>query len=241
MDRIDGRTPAQLRPLTIERSWSKHAEGSVLVAFGDTKVLCTASFTEGVPRWRKGSGEGWVTAEYSMLPRATNTRGDRESVRGKIGGRTHEISRLIGRSLRAVIDYKALGENTIVLDCDVLQADGGTRTAAVTGAYVALADAITWAQGKKIIKPGRKPLTGSVAAVSVGIVGSTPLLDLCYEEDVRAETDMNVVCTGDGRFVEVQGTAEGAPFDRTELNALLDLGATGCAELTKGQLAALAE
>lgn len=241
MDRIDGRTPAQLRPLTIERSWSKHAEGSVLVAFGDTKVLCTASFTEGVPRWRKGSGEGWVTAEYSMLPRATNTRGDRESVRGKIGGRTHEISRLIGRSLRAVIDYKALGENTIVLDCDVLQADGGTRTAAITGAYVALADAVTWAQGKKIIKPGRKPLTGSVAAVSVGIVGSTPLLDLCYEEDVRAETDMNVVCTGDGRFVEVQGTAEGAPFDRTELNALLDLGATGCADLTKGQLAALAE
>ncbi|MFF8565600.1 ribonuclease PH [Streptomyces albidoflavus] len=241
MDRIDGRTPAQLRPLSIERSWSKHAEGSVLVAFGDTKVLCTASFTEGVPRWRKGSGEGWVTAEYSMLPRATNTRGDRESVRGKIGGRTHEISRLIGRSLRAVIDYKALGENTIVLDCDVLQADGGTRTAAITGAYVALADAVSWAQGKKIIKPGRKPLTGSVAAVSVGIVGSTPLLDLCYEEDVRAETDMNVVCTGDGRFVEVQGTAEGAPFDRTELNALLDLGATGCADLTKGQLAALAE
>ena len=241
MDRIDGRTPAQLRPLTIERSWSKHAEGSVLVAFGDTKVLCTASFTEGVPRWRKGSGEGWVTAEYSMLPRATNTRGDRESVRGKIGGRTHEISRLIGRSLRAVIDYKALGENTIVLDCDVLQADGGTRTAAITGAYVALADAISWAQSKKIIKPGRKPLTGSVAAVSVGIVGSTPLLDLCYEEDVRAETDMNVVCTGDGRFVEVQGTAEGAPFDRTELDALLDLGATGCADLTKGQLAALAE
>ncbi|MET7557299.1 ribonuclease PH [Streptomyces albidoflavus] len=241
MDRIDGRTPAQLRPLTIERSWSKHAEGSVLVAFGDTKVLCTASFTEGVPRWRKGSGEGWVTAEYSMLPRATNTRGDRESVRGKIGGRTHEISRLIGRSLRAVIDYKALGENTIVLDCDVLQADGGTRTAAITGAYVALADAISWAQGKKIIKPGRKPLTGTVAAVSVGIVGSTPLLDLCYEEDVRAETDMNVVCTGDGRFVEVQGTAEGAPFDRTELDALLDLGATGCADLTKGQLAALAE
>ncbi|ALM38912.1 Ribonuclease PH [Streptomyces sp. FR-008] len=212
-----------------------------MVAFGDTKVLCTASFTEGVPRWRKGSGEGWVTAEYSMLPRATNTRGDRESVRGKIGGRTHEISRLIGRSLRAVIDYKALGENTIVLDCDVLQADGGTRTAAITGAYVALADAISWAQGKKIIKPGRKPLTGSVAAVSVGIVGSTPLLDLCYEEDVRAETDMNVVCTGDGRFVEVQGTAEGAPFDRTELDALLDLGATGCADLTKGQLAALAE
>lgn len=174
MSRIDGRTPDQLRPVTIERGWSKHAEGSVLVSFGDTKVFCTASVTEGVPRWRKGSGEGWVTAEYSMLPRSTNTRGDRESVRGKIGGRTHEISRLIGRSLRAVIDYKALGENTIVLDCDVLQADGGTRTAAITGAYVALADAITWAQGKKIIKHGRKPLTGTVSAISVGIVDGTP-------------------------------------------------------------------
>ncbi len=184
MSRIDGRTPEQLRPVTIERGWSKHAEGSVLVSFGDTKVLCTASVTEGVPRWRKGSGEGWVTAEYSMLPRATNTRGDRESVRGKIGGRTHEISRLIGRSLRAVIDYKALGENTIVLDCDVLQADGGTRTAAITGAYVALADAVAWAQGKKLIKASRQPLTGTVSAVSVGIVGGVPLLDLCYEEDV---------------------------------------------------------
>ncbi|MEU1086167.1 ribonuclease PH [Streptomyces sp. NPDC005576] len=240
MSRIDGRTPDQLRPVTIERGWSKHAEGSVLVSFGDTKVLCTASVTEGVPRWRKGSGEGWVTAEYSMLPRATNTRGDRESVRGRIGGRTHEISRLIGRSLRAVIDYKALGENTIVLDCDVLQADGGTRTAAITGAYVALADAITWAQGKKIIKAGRKPLTGTVSAISVGIVDGTPLLDLRYEEDVRAETDMNVVCTGDGRFVEVQGTAEATPFDRAELNALLDLATAGCADLTAIQNEALA-
>ncbi|MCX4778648.1 MULTISPECIES: ribonuclease PH [unclassified Streptomyces] len=239
MSRIDGRTPEQLRPVTIERGWSKHAEGSVLVSFGDTKVFCTASFSEGVPRWRKGSGEGWVTSEYSMLPRATNTRGDRESVRGKIGGRTHEISRLIGRSLRAVIDYKALGENTIVLDCDVLQADGGTRTAAITGAYVALADAIAWGQGKKLIKAGRKPLTGTVAAVSVGIVDGVPLLDLCYEEDVRAETDMNVVCTGDGRFVEVQGTAEGEPFDRKELNALLDLAAGGCADLEALQLSAL--
>lgn len=174
MSRIDGRTPEQLRPVTIERGWSKHAEGSVLISFGDTKVFCTASVTEGVPRWRKGSGEGWVTAEYSMLPRSTNTRGDRESVRGKIGGRTHEISRLIGRSLRAVIDYKALGENTIVLDCDVLQADGGTRTAAITGAYVALADAVTWAQHKKIVKHGRKPLTDTVSAVSVGIVDGTP-------------------------------------------------------------------
>ncbi|MET8752354.1 ribonuclease PH [Streptomyces sp. NPDC059104] len=239
MSRIDGRTPEQLRPVTIERGWSKHAEGSVLISFGDTKVFCTASFTEGVPRWRKGSGEGWVTSEYSMLPRSTNTRGDRESVRGKIGGRTHEISRLIGRSLRAVIDYKALGENTIVLDCDVLQADGGTRTAAITGAYVALADAIAWGQKKKLIKAGRKPLTGTVAAVSVGIVDGVPLLDLCYEEDVRAETDMNVVCTGDGRFVEVQGTAEGEPFDRKELNALLDLAAGGCADLEALQLGAL--
>ncbi|MGW1228833.1 ribonuclease PH [Streptomyces sp. NPDC001478] len=240
MSRIDGRTPEQLRPVTIERGWSKHAEGSVLISFGDTKVLCTASVTEGVPRWRKGSGEGWVTAEYSMLPRSTNTRGDRESVRGKIGGRTHEISRLIGRSLRAVIDYKALGENTVVLDCDVLQADGGTRTAAITGAYVALADAVAWAQGKKIVKAGRKPLTGTVAAVSVGIVDGTPLLDLRYEEDVRAETDMNVVCTGDGRFVEIQGTAEAEPFDRTELNALLDLATAGCADLAALQNDALA-
>ncbi|MGW1910635.1 ribonuclease PH [Streptomyces sp. NPDC002076] len=239
MSRIDGRTPQQLRPVTIERGWSKHAEGSVLVSFGDTKVFCTASVTEGVPRWRKGSGEGWVTAEYAMLPRATNTRGDRESVKGKIGGRTHEISRLIGRSLRAVIDYKALGENTIVLDCDVLQADGGTRTAAITGAYVALADAVAWAQRKKLIKAGRQPLTGTVSAVSVGIVGGVPLLDLCYEEDVRAETDMNVVCTGDGRFVEVQGTAEAEPFAREELDALLDLAVTGCAELAAHQRAAL--
>ncbi|MDF3292915.1 MULTISPECIES: ribonuclease PH [Streptomyces] len=241
MSRIDGRTPEQLRPVTIERGWSKHAEGSVLVSFGDTRVLCTASVTEGVPRWRKGSGEGWVTAEYAMLPRATNTRGDRESVKGRIGGRTHEISRLIGRSLRAVIDYKALGENTVVLDCDVLQADGGTRTAAITGAYVALADAIGWAQEKKLVKAKAQPLTGAVSAVSVGIVDGVPLLDLCYEEDVRAETDMNVVCTGDGRFVEVQGTAEGAPFDRTELNALLDLAAAGAAQLDGIQRAALAQ
>ncbi|MET7293614.1 ribonuclease PH [Streptomyces griseoloalbus] len=239
MSRIDGRTPEQLRPVTIERGWSKHAEGSVLVSFGDTKVLCTASVTEGVPRWRKGSGEGWVTAEYAMLPRATNTRGDRESVRGRIGGRTHEISRLIGRSLRAVIDYKALGENTIVLDCDVLQADGGTRTAAITGSYVALADAITWAQSKKLIRAGRHPLTGTVSAVSVGIVGGVPLLDLCYEEDVKADTDMNVVCTGDGRFVEVQGTAEAEPFARDELNALLDLAVHGCTELAAAQRTAL--
>ncbi|WP_431949148.1 ribonuclease PH [Actinacidiphila sp. bgisy167] len=241
MSRIDGRTPEELRPVTIQRGWSKHAEGSVLVSFGDTKVLCTASVTEGVPRWRKGSGEGWVTAEYAMLPRSTNTRGDRESVRGKIGGRTHEISRLIGRSLRAVIDYKALGENTVVLDCDVLQADGGTRTAAITGAYVALADAVAWMHGRKLVRAKAQPLSDTVAAVSVGIIDGVPMLDLCYEEDVRAETDMNVVCTGDGRFVEVQGTAEGQPFDRKELNSLLDLAVAGCAELDALQRAALAE
>lgn len=239
MSRIDGRTAEELRPVTIERGWSKHAEGSVLVSFGDTRVLCTASLTEGVPRWRKGSGLGWVTAEYAMLPRSTNTRGDRESVRGKIGGRTHEISRLIGRSLRAVVDCKALGENTIVLDCDVLQADGGTRTAAITGAYVALADAVAWAQERKLVKAKAQPLTGTVSAVSVGIVDGTALLDLRYEEDVRAETDMNVVCTGDGRFVEVQGTAEGAPFARTELDGLLDLAVAGCARLDAAQRTAL--
>ncbi|MBB1254433.1 ribonuclease PH [Streptomyces alkaliterrae] len=239
MSRIDGRTADQLRPVQIERGWSKHAEGSVLVSFGDTKVLCTASVTEGVPRWRRGSGQGWVTAEYAMLPRATNTRGDRESVRGKIGGRTHEISRLIGRSLRSVVDLSALGENTVVLDCDVLQADGGTRTAAITGAYVALADAIDWGRERKLIKAKAKPLTGTVAAVSVGIVDGVPLLDLRYEEDVKAETDMNVVCTGDGRFVEVQGTAEGVPFDRAELDTLLDLATAGCAQLDGAQRQAL--
>ncbi|TDC15099.1 ribonuclease PH [Streptomyces sp. 8K308] len=241
MSRIDGRAADELRPVRIERGWSKHAEGSVLVSFGDTRVLCTASVTEGVPRWRRGSGEGWVTSEYAMLPRATNTRGDRESVRGRIGGRTHEISRLIGRSLRAVIDFRALGENTFVLDCDVLQADGGTRTAAITGAYVALADAVAWAQREKLVKHRSQPLTGTVSAVSVGIVGGVPMLDLAYEEDVRAETDMNVVCTGDGHFVEVQGTAEGKPFDRSELNALLDLAVAGCAQLDVAQRAALAE
>jgi ribonuclease PH len=238
--RADGRAPAQLRDVKITRNWLDHAEGSVLVEFGRTRVLCAASFTEGVPRWRRGSGQGWVTSEYAMLPRATNTRGDREAVKGKIGGRTHEISRLIGRSLRAVIDTKALGENTLVLDCDVLQADGGTRTAAITGAYVALADAVGWARGKKLLRSSpAMPLVQSVAAVSVGIVGGRPVLDLCYQEDVAAGTDMNIVCTGDGRFVEVQGTAEGAPFDRAELDALLDLGVQGCAELTELQRLAL--
>ena len=237
--RKDGRTTSELREVTIERGWSAQAEGSALISFGNTKVLCTASFTNGVPRWLAGKGKGWVTAEYSMLPRSTNSRMDRESVKGRIGGRTHEISRLIGRSLRAVIDTKALGENTIVVDCDVLQADGGTRTAAITGAYVALADAIEWAREKKFIGQKSNPLIDSVAAVSVGIIDGAPMLDLAYVEDVRAETDMNVVVTGRGLFVEVQGTAEGAPFDRRELDSLLDLALGGAADLTKLQVEAL--
>ena len=238
--RADGRELDQLRPITFQRGWSDQAEGSALISFGRTKVLCTASFTNGVPRWMAGKGKGWVTAEYSMLPRSTNDRMDRESVKGRIGGRTHEISRLIGRSLRAVVDMKALGENTIVIDCDVLQADGGTRTAAITGAYVALADALEWGRTKKFIGQNAKPLIDSVAAVSVGIIDGIPMLDLAYTEDVRAETDMNVVVTGRGLFVEVQGTAEGAPFDRTELNALLDLALGGGADLTKLQRESLA-
>ncbi|MER7206645.1 ribonuclease PH [Streptosporangium sp. NPDC000239] len=238
MARADGRSPDQLRPVTITRGWLAHAEGSVLVEFGGTRVLCAASVQDNVPRWRRGSGQGWVTAEYAMLPRATNTRNDRESVRGRIGGRTHEISRLIGRSLRACVDYKVLGENSVVIDCDVLQADGGTRTAAITGAYVALADAVRWMRERKMC--AGDPLIDSVAAVSVGVVGSTPLLDLCYTEDVAAETDMNVVMTGSGQFVEVQGTAEGKPFDRAALDELLDLGAAGCVELTRLQREALA-
>ncbi|WP_157249976.1 ribonuclease PH [Nonomuraea typhae] len=237
MSRQDGRTPDQLRPVTITRNWLTHAEGSVLVEFGGTRVLCAASVQDSVPRWRRGSGQGWVTAEYAMLPRATNTRNDRESVRGKIGGRTHEISRLIGRSLRACVDYKALGENSVLIDCDVLQADGGTRTAAITGAYVALADAVAWMRERRMCSGD--PLVGSVAAVSVGVVGAVPMLDLCYSEDVAAETDMNVVMTGDGSFVEVQGTAEGAPFDRGALNQLLDLAVAGCEELTLHQQEAL--
>ncbi len=224
--------------MRFTRGWLAQAEGSVLVEYGQTRVLVAASVTESVPRWRKGSGLGWVTSEYAMLPRATNTRSDRESVRGRIGGRTHEISRLIGRSLRAIIDYKALGENTIVLDCDVLQADGGTRTASITGAYVALADAVSWLRDRNLLNG--EPLTGSVAAVSVGIVSGTPMLDLCYTEDSAADTDMNIVMSGAGAYIEVQGTAEGAPFDRSVLDELLDLGASGCATLTELQQAALA-
>lgn len=230
--RADGRADDQLRAIKITRNWLDHPAGSVLVEFGKTRVLCVASASEGVPRWRKGSGLGWVTAEYAMLPGSTHERSQRESTKGRVGGRTHEISRLVGRSLRAVIDYQALGENTINLDCDVLQADGGTRTAAITGAYVALADAVRTLGVEKA-------LTGSVAAVSVGIIDGVPRLDLPYEEDVRAETDMNIVMTGDGKFVEVQGTAEGAAFDRAELDALLALGEKGCADLTRLQLEAL--
>jgi ribonuclease PH len=213
----------------------------VLVEFGRTRVLCTASVTEGVPRWRKGSGLGWLTAEYAMLPRATNTRNDRESVRGKVGGRTHEISRLIGRALRATCDLKLLGENSVVIDCDVLQADGGTRTAAITGAYVALHDAVHWLAGRgKLTGSPEAVLVRSVAAVSVGIIGGEPRLDLCYEEDVVADVDMNVVCTGAGDFVEVQGTGEQGVFSREQLDALLDLGLAGCLELTDIQRKAVA-
>jgi ribonuclease PH len=237
-ERPGGRAPDQLRDVKMTRRYLEAGEGSVLVEFGRTKVLCVASVTEGVPRWRKGSGSGWVTAEYAMLPRATNTRSDRESVRGKVGGRTQEISRLLGRSLRAVVDLKALGENTVVLDCDVLQADGGTRTAAITGAYVALADAMAWARTQGWVR--RDPLLDSVSAVSVGIDRGVPVLDLEYTEDVRAQTDMNVVVSGTGKFIEVQGTAEGAPFDRAELDALLDLAVGGCATLSRIQTEALA-
>jgi ribonuclease PH len=231
--RADGRASDELRPVTIERGWQPHPAGSVLISFGQTRVLCAASVSREVPRWRRGSGLGWVTAEYAMLPSATNTRSDRESVKGRVGGRTHEISRLVGRALRPCVDLSKLGENTISIDCDVLVADGGTRTAAITGAYVALADAVR-SLGQD------SALVGSVSAVSVGVIDGIPRLDLPYEEDVRAETDMNVVVTGDGRFVEVQGTAEGVPFDRAELNALLDLAVGGCATLAGLQQAALA-
>jgi ribonuclease PH len=239
-ERIGGRADNSLREVKFTRNWLNNAEGSVLVEFGNTRVLCVASFTPGVPRWLTGKGKGWVTSEYAMLPRATHSRSDRESVKGKLGGRTQEISRLVGRSLRAIVDMEALGENTIVIDCDVLQADGGTRTASITGAYVALVDAINWAKSAGHINPSKAPIIQAVSAISVGIIGGVPKLDLCYEEDVTADTDMNIVCTADGNFVEVQGTAEGKPFDRNLLNQLLDLGTKGCAELNKLQTAALA-
>lgn len=230
MARTD-RTAHELRPVTIERGWSAQAEGSALISFGNTKVLATASFQPGVPRWLVGQGRGWVTAEYGMLPRSTNDRMDREAVKGKMGGRTHEISRLIGRSLRAVVSYPDLGENTIVLDCDVLQADGGTRTAAITGAFVALSDAITWAKAKGHVPESANVIIDHVAAVSVGIVDGEPRLDLDYVEDSSAETDMNVVATGRGLLVEVQGTAEGQPFSKQELDQLVDLALGGISQL----------
>lgn len=233
-----GRAADALRKVSLQRHYTKHAEGSVLVTFGDTQVLCTASVEERVPPHKKGSGEGWVTAEYGMLPRSTHTRSDREAARGKQSGRTQEIQRLIGRSLRAVVDLAALGERTIHLDCDVIQADGGTRTAAITGAYVALADALAWlkSQGKLT----GSPLRDAVAAISVGIVEGTPLLDLEYVEDVACDTDMNVVMTGAGHFVEVQGTAEGVAFTRAEMDRLLALAEAGIGRLITLQREALA-
>ena len=237
--RTTNRATDALRPVTITRRYTKHAEGSVLIAFGDTHVLCTASVEERVPPHKRGSGEGWVTAEYGMLPRSTHTRNDREAARGKQNGRTQEIQRLIGRSLRAVFDLKLLGERTIHLDCDVIQADGGTRTAAITGAYVAAHDAVTWllAQGKLTVTPIREP----VAAISVGIVQGTPLLDLEYVEDVDCDTDMNVVMTGAGHFIEVQGTAEGVAFTRAEMDSLLALADAGIQRLVTLQTEALAQ
>ena len=236
--RPSGRAPDQLREVRIERGFTRHAEGSVLVSFGQTRVLCTASVENRVPAFLRGKGEGWVTAEYGMLPRSTHTRSDREAARGKQGGRTLEIQRLIGRTLRACVDRGALGERTITLDCDVLQADGGTRTAAITGAYVALVDAIRWLQARRVIS--RDPVFGAVAAVSVGIYQGVPVLDLDYAEDSNCDTDMNVVMNDGGGFIELQGTAEGHAFRRTELDALLALAESGIGELLAAQQAALA-
>ena len=237
ISRPSGRKPSDLRPVTISRSFTKHAEGSVLIAFGDTKVLCTASILDKVPPHKRGSGEGWVTAEYGMLPRSTHTRSDREAARGKQSGRTQEIQRLIGRAMRSIFDLKILGERTIHLDCDVLQADGGTRTASITGAYVAARDAVN-----QLLKAGsltQDPILDSVAAISVGIYQGVPVLDLDYPEDSACDTDMNVVMTGKGGMIEVQGTAEGAAFSRAELTALLDLAEQGVHELTKLQIESL--
>ena len=236
--RPSGRLPAQMREVRIERGYTRHAEGSVLVSFGQTRVLCTASVENKVPGFLRGKGEGWVTAEYGMLPRATHTRGDREASRGKQGGRTLEIQRLIGRALRACVDRAALGERTITLDCDVLQADGGTRTAAITGAYVALVDAVRWLQARQDLP--RSPILGAVAAVSVGVYRGVPVLDLDYAEDSDCDTDMNVVMNDGGGFIEVQGTAEGHAFRRDELDALLGLAEAGIRDLLEAQRAALA-
>lgn len=239
MNRPSQRQPRDLRPITITRSFTKHAEGSVLIEFGDTKVLCTASVLERVPPHQKGSGQGWVTAEYGMLPRSTHTRSDREAARGKQSGRTQEIQRLIGRAMRSVFNLQALGERTIHLDCDVLQADGGTRTAAITGAYVAARDAVNLLLQKQVIPTD--PILDSVAAISVGIYQGVPVLDLDYAEDSECDTDMNVVMTGRGGMIEVQGTAEGAPFSRSELESLLNLAQAGIEELTRIQKNALAQ
>lgn len=239
--RVDGRAVDELRPVRITRKFTDVPEGSVLIECGNTRVMCTATFTVGVPRWRRDSGLGWVTAEYSMLPRATAERTDRESVRGKIGGRTHEISRLIGRCLRGVVDMKAMGECQIQIDCDVLQADGGTRTASVTGAYVALVDALNWAEKNGHIRSASSVIKDSISAVSVGVINGTPMLDLPYVEDSQAMTDMNVAMTGSGTFIEIQGTAEHRPFNRSELNTLLDLATKGNLELQAAQKEALAK
>ncbi len=238
MTRSDGRRPDELRPVTIEPGFLKYAEGSALVSFGNTRVLCAATMEDRVPPWLKGRGTGWVTAEYAMLPRATQDRTQREATKGRVGGRTHEIQRIIGRALRAVTDMAKLGERTLWIDCDVLQADGGTRTSAVTGAYVALALALR--KQFDPADPSRWPLAGAVAAVSVGIVGGHPMLDLAYDEDSRAHVDMNVFMTDAGRFVEIQGTAEAAPFDRRDLDALLALAEGGIARLFELQADALA-
>ena len=237
MPRSFNRNTDQLRPVVITRHYTKHAEGSVLVAMGDTKVLCTASIEERVPPHKKGSGEGWVTAEYGMLPRSTNTRSDREAARGKQSGRTQEIQRLIGRSLRCVVDLKKLGERQITLDCDVLQADGGTRCASITGAFVALHDAVSVLLDKGLIM--ETPIIDFIAAISVGIGAAGPLLDLDYIEDSSCETDMNVVMTGAGKFVEIQGTAEGVPFSKADLDALIGLASMGISELVREQRKAL--
>lgn len=237
--RPSGRAPDELRPIRITRSFTRHAEGSVLIEFGDTRVLCTASVEESVPQFLRNTGSGWVTAEYGMLPRATHTRSRREAATGKQGGRTLEIQRLIGRSLRAVMDLKALGERTITLDCDVLQADGGTRTASITGSYIALVDAVNALIKKRVLR--ESPLHGQVAAVSVGIWSGIPVLDLDYKEDSDAETDMNVVMNNGGGFIEVQGTAEGHAFRRNELDELLNLAANGIGQLLAKQLEALHE
>ena len=235
--RIDGRKPDEMRPVSIERSFTKFAHGSVLISVGNTKVICTASIEDSVPPHKKNSGEGWITAEYSLLPGSTPRRVSRESSRGKVGGRTHEIQRLIGRSMRAIADLSAIGERTIWIDCDVIQADGGTRVASITGAYVALVDAISWL--KKNVEITGEPLLGSVAAVSVGVVDSVPLLDLCYEEDVSADVDMNIVLTGHGEYIELQGTAEKQTFSEEELAQMMGQAKKGISELTLIQKDAL--